>query len=133
MSREGSKTSPPVNFSEREPRACWRLLLAKPPASPRLMSNNSAARMSMVQRLKEHHKESRAADDTSVDPARTNDLRSIRRAIMVIAILACGAVVWAAQSILVPTALGVILALILNPLVSVLERIRIPTMVASIL
>jgi predicted PurR-regulated permease PerM len=52
---------------------------------------------------------------------------------MVIAILACGAVVWAAESILVPTALGVVLALILSPPVATLERVNIPTSIASVL
>jgi predicted PurR-regulated permease PerM len=92
----------------------------------------SAARLSTVQRIKQQHKAA-AAEEARVEPFRPHDLRSIRRAVMVIAILAVGAVVWAAESILVPTALGVVLALILTPMVSALERLRVPTSVASVL
>ena len=95
------------------------------------MVHISAARLSTVQRLKQQRAAS--AEDLESDPQRAHDLKSIRRAVMVIAILAVGAVVWAAESILVPTALGVVLALILTPMVSALERIRIPTSVASLM
>ena len=81
------------------------------------MVHVSAARLSTVQRLKEQYREQKVAEDLRTEPLRSHDLRSIRRAVMVIAVLACGAVVWAAESILVPTALGVILALLLNPMV----------------
>jgi predicted PurR-regulated permease PerM len=92
----------------------------------------SAARLSMVQRIKQQHKAA-AAEEVRVEQFRPHDLRSIRRAVMVIAILAVGAVVWAAESILVPTALGVVVALILTPMVSALEKLRIPTSIASVL
>ncbi len=46
---------------------------------------------------------------------------------------AVGVVMWAAQDILVPTAMAVVLALVLAPIVSALERLRIPTGAASAL
>jgi len=96
------------------------------------MGQVSAARLSMVQRLKEQHR-GRSADGDGTESRHPNDLKSIRRAVMVIAVLACGAVVWAAESILVPTAMAVVLALILTPMVSTLEKARIPTSIATVL
>ncbi len=72
-------------------------------------------------------------DGRPEQPTSSHDLRSIRRALTVIAIAICGAVLWFAQPILVPTALGMVLALILSPVVSYLEKFRIPTSIASVL
>ncbi len=65
-------------------------------------------------------------------PALT-DMRSIRRAVVIMAIATCGAILWAGQAIFVPTALAVVLALILSPMVNALEKLRIPTSIASVL
>lgn len=94
------------------------------------MAHLTAAQLSTVRRIKQQHKA--AAEDATAEDPQSPDLRSIRRAVTVIAILACAAVVWAAESILVPTSLGVVLALLLTPVVSALERARMPTAIASV-
>lgn len=59
------------------------------------------------------------------------DLSSIRRSVVILTVLGCCGFIWAAQDILVPTALAVVLALILTPIIAALERWRIPTVVAT--
>jgi predicted PurR-regulated permease PerM len=55
------------------------------------------------------------------------------RAVIVLAVIACGFVMWAAQTVLVPTVVAVILALCLNPVVSGLERLGLPTPAAAVM
>ncbi len=94
------------------------------------MSELSAARLSSVQRIKDKAKLSKEPEAPNVQ---LDDLTSIRRSLVIVAIAACGAILWAAQAILVPTAMAVVLALVLTPVVVVLERWRIPTAIAAFL
>jgi predicted PurR-regulated permease PerM len=52
-------------------------------------------------------------------------------ALIILAVIACGAASWAAQDFLMPTATGVVVALALTPVVSVLEKLGLPTKIAS--
>jgi predicted PurR-regulated permease PerM len=54
-----------------------------------------------------------------------------RRALVILTVIACGVVLWAAQDFLMPTAAAVVLALILAPIVKTLERFGLPTAAAS--
>lgn len=54
-----------------------------------------------------------------------------RRSLCILAVIACGAVLWAAQDFLLPTITAVVLALVLAPLVKALERFGMPTTAAS--
>jgi len=56
-----------------------------------------------------------------------------RGPLVVIAVIACAAVLWAAQAIIVPTVMAVVLALILTPVVAMLEKLRIPTGAAALI
>ena len=94
------------------------------------MTELSAAQLSSVQRIKDKAK---ALKKPEVPDPRSDDLTSIRRSLVIVAIAACGAILWAAQAILMPTAMAVILALVLTPLVVVLEKRRVPTAVAAFL
>jgi predicted PurR-regulated permease PerM len=67
-------------------------------------------------------------DDT---PRMRSHLSSIRRSMVFLAVLAGIAALWVAKDILLPLSLAVMLSLILGPLVSALERLRIPTGLAS--
>lgn len=92
------------------------------------MSELSAARLSSVQRIKDKAK---LAKEPDAPNAQSDDLTSIRRSLVIVAVAACGAVLWVAQAILVPTAIAIVLALILAPIVVALERWRVPTAVAA--
>jgi predicted PurR-regulated permease PerM len=54
------------------------------------------------------------------------------RALIVLAVVACGSAIWATQDFLMPTATAAVVALALNPVVRVLERAGLPTFIASI-
>ncbi len=58
--------------------------------------------------------------------------RSAKIALIVLAVIACGAAAWATQDFLMPTATGVVIALALTPVVAALERLGLPTIAASI-
>jgi predicted PurR-regulated permease PerM len=55
------------------------------------------------------------------------------RALIVLAVVACVFVMWAAQPVLVPIVVAVVLALSLNPVVSRLERLGLPTPAAAVI
>lgn len=55
------------------------------------------------------------------------------RALTVLAVVAVGFVMWATQAVLVPTIVAVVLALSLNPVVSRLERLGLPTPAAAVI
>ncbi len=57
---------------------------------------------------------------------------SATRALIVLAVIACGAAVWATQNFLMPTATAVVIALALTPIVRGLERLGLPTAAASV-
>jgi predicted PurR-regulated permease PerM len=94
------------------------------------MAHIANARVTTAPRMKEPVG---SFDDAPAEPQRSHDLRSIRRAVTVIAVVTCAVVLYVAQAILVPTALGIILALILSPMVVQLEKLRVPTAIASVL
>jgi predicted PurR-regulated permease PerM len=77
-----------------------------------------------------HHPFKRPTDDT---PRMRSHLSSIRRSMVFLAILAGIAALWVAKDVLLPLSLAVMLSLILGPLVSALERLRIPTGLAAFL
>jgi predicted PurR-regulated permease PerM len=52
-------------------------------------------------------------------------------ALIVLAVIACGAAAWATQDFLMPTATAVVVAMALTPIVRTLERLGLPTVVAS--
>jgi predicted PurR-regulated permease PerM len=58
--------------------------------------------------------------------------RSAKIALIVLAVIACGAAAWATQDFLMPTATGVVIALALTPIVAALERLGLPTIAASV-
>ncbi len=93
------------------------------------MSDLEAARAAAVRRIEETEKANKPPDP----PPSSEDLARIRRALVILIVLAVGVVMWAAREILVPTAMGVVLALVLTPIVAGLERLRIPTGLASAL
>jgi predicted PurR-regulated permease PerM len=55
------------------------------------------------------------------------------RALVILAVIACVFVMWAAQPVLVPTVVALVLALSLNPVVSWLEKFGLPTPAAAVL
>lgn len=55
------------------------------------------------------------------------------RSLLVLAIVAAGFAMWAAQAVLVPTVVALVLALSLNPAVSWLEKFGLPTPAAAVL
>lgn len=56
---------------------------------------------------------------------------SAKHALIILAVLACGAAAWATQDFLMPTATAVVVALALTPIVSALEKMGLPTVAAS--
>jgi predicted PurR-regulated permease PerM len=93
-----------------------------------VMSELRAAPPLAVQRMKDKAKALKASETQS---ARSDDLTSIRRSLTIMAIATCGALLWVAQAILVPTAIAIVLALALTPIIVFLERLRIPTTIAA--
>lgn len=93
------------------------------------MSDLDEARAASVRRIEETEKAEKAPDP----PASAADLARVHRDLVILIVLAAGVIMWAAQDILVPTAMGVVLALVLTPIVNVLESWRIPTGAASAL
>jgi predicted PurR-regulated permease PerM len=67
-----------------------------------------------------------------VEPARAAFPQSANRALIALAVVACGAAIWATQDFLMPTATAVVVALALTPIVRGLERLGLPTVAASI-
>ena len=61
------------------------------------------------------------------------DLRILTRSILVIAVVVCVYACYLAQDVLVPLVLGMLLALLLSPVVSLFERMRIPRALGSLI
>ncbi len=93
------------------------------------MTDLDAARAAAVRRIEDKEN----AEKPPYPPASSEDLARVRRALVTLIVFAVGVVMWAAQDILVPTAMAVVLALVLTPIVAALERLRIPTGLASAL
>jgi predicted PurR-regulated permease PerM len=72
----------------------------------------------------------RGKDDA---PRMRSHLSSIRRSMGFLAVLAGIAALWVAKDILLPLSLAVMLSLILGPIVSALERLRLPSGIAAFL
>ena len=71
--------------------------------------------------------------ETLGDPASSRELRTIRSCIIVITLVAAVAASIAARDILMPTAIAVVLALVLAPIASALERLKLPSGLSAIL
>lgn len=54
-----------------------------------------------------------------------------KHALIILAVIACGAAAWATQDFLMPTATAVVVAMALTPIVRTLERLGMPTIAAS--
>jgi predicted PurR-regulated permease PerM len=93
----------------------------------------STARLATVQRVKDKVKSEKALEASKASDASTENAGSPRGPMIVVAVIACGAALWAAQDIIVPTVMAVVLALILTPVVAILEKLRIPTGVAALI
>jgi predicted PurR-regulated permease PerM len=93
------------------------------------MSNVDAARAAALQRIKAQAKADQPEGRQPSPP--WHELSTMRGLLTVLTVLAVGVIMWAARDILVPTAMAVVLALILTPIVSALEKLRIPTGIAS--
>lgn len=61
------------------------------------------------------------------------DLRILTRSVLVILAIVCTYACYLAQSVLVPLALGTLLSLLLSPVVTFLERLRVPRVIGSLL
>lgn len=61
------------------------------------------------------------------------DLQILTRSVLVILAILCTSACYLAQNVLVPLVLGALLSLLLSPLVTFLERFRIPRMIGSLL
>ena len=94
------------------------------------MGEMSAAQQATLQRIKD-----KAKSESSTDaPATVAEPGSAARGpLVILAVIATAAALWAAQSIIVPTVMAVVLALILAPIVGVLERWRIPSGAAALI
>lgn len=65
-------------------------------------------------------------------PRPVPSMRSLHRALIILTVIVVAAAAWAAQDFLVPTATAVVIAMALTPVVTAVERLGIPTGVASI-
>lgn len=65
--------------------------------------------------------------------ARHADLRALKRIAMTMLLLLVGGVCYAAQELLIPLLLALLISLLLSPLVTLLERMRLPRAFASLL
>lgn len=92
------------------------------------MSNNQDTMKRAYKRADTARREN--TRDDGDEPQRAMS-RGAERALIILAVLGCGAVLWAAQDILVPTAAAVVVAMALSPIVILLERAGLPTAVSS--
>ncbi len=96
------------------------------------MDELSAGRLATVQRIKDKVK---SAKEKVADapPSTADSADGARGPLIILTVIACGATLWAAQAIVVPTVMAVVLALVLTPVVAVLESWRIPTGAAALI
>jgi predicted PurR-regulated permease PerM len=96
------------------------------------MVDDDETPLSLAKRLTSngHNPLARAKEDA---PRMRSHLSSIRRSMAFLAVLAGIAAMWVAKDILLPLSLAVMLSLILGPLVSALERLRVPAGIAAFL
>jgi predicted PurR-regulated permease PerM len=73
------------------------------------------------------------AESTDRGPPAASFPASARHALIILTVIACGAVLWVAQDFLIPTAAAIVLALILAPIVKLFERLGLPNTAASFL
>jgi predicted PurR-regulated permease PerM len=74
-----------------------------------------------------------AATPARVGAARGADLRVIKRCMLVMLLVLTLGVCWIAQELLIPLTLGILFGLLLSPIVSLLQRVRLPRAVGSAL
>jgi predicted PurR-regulated permease PerM len=90
----------------------------------------SAGRLASVQRVKDQAKANKEAE--AAEPA-TDNAVGPRGPLIILAVIASIAALWAAQAIIVPTVMAVVLAMVLTPVVAMLESWRIPTGAAALI
>lgn len=93
------------------------------------MAELSAGELASVQRIKEKVKAQ--AKESAVPETSEDNATTIRGPLILISVLLTGAALWAAQAIVVPTVMAVVLALVLTPIVARLEAWHLPTSVAT--
>jgi predicted PurR-regulated permease PerM len=96
------------------------------------MDELSAGRLSSLQRIKDKAKSDKEDKESEATPSPVSS-SGASGPLIIIAVVTCCAVLWAAQAIIVPTVMAVVLALILTPVVAMLEKWRIPTGAAAIM
>jgi len=77
-----------------------------------------------------------ATSNETVEPpraARRSDLRTLKRIAMTMLVLLVGGICYLAQELLIPLLLALLISLLLSPAVTLLERVRLPRAVASLL
>ena len=72
------------------------------------------------------------SDDTSTEAAATTRRPRASFALLVLATLAVGYTLWAAQDLLLPILLGMFFALVGNPIIRFLQRLHVPRFVAAL-
>ena len=97
------------------------------------MDELSAARQATVQRVKDKVKSDKELETSETAEALIDAGDRTRAPMIIVTVIACAAALWAAQDIIVPTVMAVVLALILTPLVAILESWRIPTSAAALI
>jgi predicted PurR-regulated permease PerM len=93
----------------------------------------SSARLATVQRAKDKVKSQKELEIAEAPEGATGAGDATRGPMIIVTVIACVATLWAAQDIIVPTVMAVVLALILTPVVSILETWRIPTSAAALI
>ena len=94
------------------------------------MVDDTETPLSLAKRTAPNGVARRPADDA---PRMRSHLSSIRRSMVFLSVLGGVAALWLAKDILLPLSLAVLLSLVLGPLVSALERLRLSTGIASFL
>ena len=72
-----------------------------------------------------------AAQRVHISPA--TDLRIIKRCMLLLAVVLTLGVCWIAQELLIPLTLGILFGLLLSPIVSLLQRLRLPRALGGLL
>jgi predicted PurR-regulated permease PerM len=86
-------------------------------------------------RVTERKKARAAAEATQAQASAPQPMfsKAAEGSLIILCVIACGFVLWAAQSVLVPVAVAVVVALCLSPVVRVIEGWGVPTPVAAVL
>jgi predicted PurR-regulated permease PerM len=71
--------------------------------------------------------------DVAKVPRSRSDLRTLKRTALTILVLLCGGICYLAQELLIPVILAMLISLLLSPVVTLLERWRLPRAIGSLL